>query len=158
MAGLNRNPELTERLAARTPSGGLATAVCRTGVATLTGRVRGAVGYAQARNTPFQGLAADGAGLALFALVKAGFRVVGFVHDEVLVELPAAGGSVRADVIERVTEIMCREMERVLGDVPAACQYALGRSWAKGVAPEVRNGRVSPAPPPGDRARPSKHG
>jgi hypothetical protein len=61
-------------------------------VATLTGRVRGGVGYTQARNTPFQGLAADGAKLALWRLVREGYRVVGFVHDEVLVELPDEGG------------------------------------------------------------------
>ena len=36
-------------------------AATRASVATLTGRIRGRVRYSQARNTPFQGLAADGA-------------------------------------------------------------------------------------------------
>jgi hypothetical protein len=40
-------------------SGGSASAfIFRAGVATLTGRVRGGVGFTQARNTPFQGSAA----------------------------------------------------------------------------------------------------
>ena len=58
---------------------------------TLTGRVRGRVGFTQARNTPFQGLAADGAKLALWALIRAGYRVVAFIHDEIIVELPEEG-------------------------------------------------------------------
>jgi hypothetical protein len=60
LAGLNRNPELSADLLARRPSAALARRVCHAGVATLTGRIRGRVGYSQARNTPFQGLAADG--------------------------------------------------------------------------------------------------
>ena len=125
----------------------LAATVCQVGVATLTGRVRGQVNYTQARNTPFQGLAADGAALALFGLVRAGFRIVAFVHDEVLVELPDEGGYVSEAVVRQVIEIMCRSMERVLGDVPAACAYTLGRSWAATTEPVVRDGRVYPAEP-----------
>src|SRR5262249_9415329 len=92
LVGLNRNPELADALRTRQPGQRLAAGVCDTPVATLTGRIRGRVGYTQARNTPFQGLAADGAALALFDLVREGFRVVGFIHDEVLVELPDEGG------------------------------------------------------------------
>src|SRR4029077_4189500 len=111
LRGLNRNPELSEALTKRQPSEELAARICHAGVATLTGRIRGRVHYSQARNTPFQGLAADGAALALFALVREGFRVVGFVHDEVLVELPDEGGFVSESVVERVTEIMRRAMQ-----------------------------------------------
>jgi hypothetical protein len=39
-------------------------------------------------NTMFQGLAADGAKLALWKLWRAGYRLVNFIHDEILVELP----------------------------------------------------------------------
>src|SRR5262249_41290820 len=63
LAGLNRNPELQEALDTRRSSAELAAKVCHAGVATLTGRIRGRVCYSQARNTPFQGLAADGAAL-----------------------------------------------------------------------------------------------
>jgi hypothetical protein len=55
-------PSLTS---SKRPSKELAAKVCHAGVATLSGRVRGRVTYSQARNTPFQGLAADGAALRI---------------------------------------------------------------------------------------------
>jgi hypothetical protein len=96
------NPELRQELEARRGSEALASRLFGSGVATLTGRVRAGVGYTQCRNTPFQGLAADGAKLAVWRLVREGYLVSGFVHDEVLVELPAEGGSVALEDVERV--------------------------------------------------------
>src|SRR5262249_40377263 len=84
LAQINQDPALVDQLRDREPSKELAHKVCHCGVPTLTGRIRGRVTYCQVRNTPFQGLAADGAALALFSLVKEGFRVVAFIHDEVL--------------------------------------------------------------------------
>jgi DNA polymerase I-like protein with 3'-5' exonuclease and polymerase domains len=148
LAGLNRNPELAGDLAARRPSPELAARVCHAGVATLTGRIRGRVRYSQARNTPFQGLAADGAALALFALVKESFRVVGFVHDEVLVELPDEGGYVSEEKVERVREIMCHQMAEVMvGDIPVNCEAALSRRWSKKAKLIVTEGKVYPWEP-----------
>jgi hypothetical protein len=148
LAGLNRNPDLEEALKKREASESLAARVCHAGVATLTGRIRGRVRYSQARNTPFQGLAADGAALALFALVEEGFRVVGFVHDEVLVELPDEGGYVSEEKVRRVEEIMCRQMEEVLvGDIPVACEAALSRRWHKKAKLIVKDGKVYPWEP-----------
>jgi DNA polymerase I-like protein with 3'-5' exonuclease and polymerase domains len=148
LAGLNRNPDLEEALKKREASESLAARVCHGGVATLTGRIRGRVSYSQARNTPFQGLAADGAGLALFALVREGFRVVGFIHDEVLVELPDEGGYVSEEKVRRVEEIMCRQMEEVLvDDIPVACEAALSRRWHKKAKLVVEGGRVLPWQP-----------
>jgi hypothetical protein len=148
LAGLNRNPDLEEALEKREPSEALASRVCHAGVATLTGRIRGRVRYSQARNTPFQGLASDGAALALFALVEEGFRVVGFVHDEVLVELPDEGGHVAEDKVRRVQEVMCRQMEEVLvGDIPVACEAALSRRWNKKAKLVVKDGKVYPWEP-----------
>src|SRR5262249_10638537 len=66
----NRDPALKDALAERQPSPALAARICRAGVSTLTGRIRGRVRYSQARNTPFQGAAADGAALGLFELVR----------------------------------------------------------------------------------------
>jgi DNA polymerase I-like protein with 3'-5' exonuclease and polymerase domains len=145
LAGLNRNPELKEALEKRQPSPELANKVCHAGVATLTGRVRGRVRYSQARNTPFQGLAADGAALALFELVKEGFRVVGFVHDEILVELPDEGGYVPEAKVRRVEEVMCRQMGQVLvGDIPVGCEAALSERWSKKARLIVKEGKVYP--------------
>jgi hypothetical protein len=150
LARLNRDPDLKEALEKRVPSEALARRVCQAGVTTLTGRLRGRVHYSQALNTPFQGLAADGAALALFALVKEGFRVVGFVHDEVLVELPDEGGYVSEATVLRVKEIMCRQMEEVLvGGIPADCEAALSRRWSKKARLLVRDGKVYPWEPAG---------
>ncbi len=84
---LNQNRKLKTRIANREAGDQLYRDLFFGPVATLTGRIRGAVGFSQARNTPFQGLAADGAKLALWGLCVAGFRCVAFVHDEVVVEL-----------------------------------------------------------------------
>jgi hypothetical protein len=149
LAGLNRNSDLKDALRLRQSSPELAAKVCHAGVATLTGRLRGRVRYSQARNTPFQGLAADGAALALFELVKEGFRVVGFVHDEILVELPDEGGHVAEATVRRVTEIMRAQMAQVLvGDIPVGCEAALSRRWNKKAKLLVQDGKVYPWEPP----------
>src|SRR5262249_27285083 len=107
------------------------------------------VRYSQARNTPFQGLAADGAALALFALVKEGFRVVGFVHDEVLVELPDEGGYVSEAKVKRVEEIMCAKMaETLVGAIPVGCVPVLSRRWSKKAKDIIKDGKVYPWEPP----------
>jgi site-specific DNA-adenine methylase len=106
------------------------------------------VRYSQARNTPFQGLAADGAALALFALVKEGFRVVGFVHDEVLVELPDEGGFVSKATMDRVEQILVAEMEKVLGGLPAGVESTLSTRWSKDAKRIVQGDRVIPWSPP----------
>jgi hypothetical protein len=115
------------------------------------------VRYSQARNTPFQGLAADGAALALFELVKEGYRLVGFIHDEILVELPDEGGSVSEEVVQRVKEVMCRSMEEVLvGGIPVECEAALSDVWHKKARLVVKHGRVYPwHPPPVSRPAPT---
>jgi DNA polymerase I-like protein with 3'-5' exonuclease and polymerase domains len=157
LAGLNRDPELKEALAKRQPGEALAARVCHAGVATLTGRIRGRVGYSQARNTPFQGLAADGAALALFDLVKEGFRVVGFVHDEVLVELPDEGGYVSEEKVRRVEDILRRNMEGVLvGGIPVGCEAALSRRWNKKAKRRAKDGRVYPWEPPAPQTVPAE--
>jgi hypothetical protein len=129
LAELNRDAELAPLLVSRCASEELQKRLFRSRVTTLTGRVRGRVSFTQARNTPFQGLAADGAKLALWALVREGYRVVAFIHDEVVIELPEdADHTVEA---RRIEAIMNQEMERVTGDVPVACEYALSRRWSK---------------------------
>jgi hypothetical protein len=145
---LCRDPDLKPLLEPRQGSEALARRLFGSGVVTLTGRVRGRVAYSQCRNTPFQGLAADGAKLALWRLVRAGFRVIGFVHDEVLVELPDEGGYVSLAVADRVVAILCEEMESVLfGGVPVGCEATLSTCWSKDAEPIVRDGKMFPWSP-----------
>lgn len=96
---------------------------------TLTGRVRKGCGYTDGKNTPFQSLAADGGKLALWELCKRGSRVVAFVHDEVIVEVPEASAEEEAKVVE---EVLCVEMGKVLNDlVPVSCEWHLAKEWKK---------------------------
>ena len=122
-------PELRRYLADEGPPPGPG-GVRLPGVATPTGRIRGRVGYAQARNTPFQGLAADAAKLALWGLARAGFRVAAFIHDEFVVELPEAGVDHLATARE-VEAVLDRAMEAVAPGIPSACESALARRWTK---------------------------
>jgi hypothetical protein len=82
---------------------------------TLTGRVWSDVDYRQAHNAQFQGLAADGAKLALYRLLREGFRPVLFIHDEVIVEIPDDAN--RDAAAKRVDQLLIEEMGRVIPDV-----------------------------------------
>ena len=129
LIALNRNPELTPLLAGRQGDEGLRARLFDSAVTTLTGRIRGRVRFTQAKNTPFQGLAADGAKLALWDLMRSGYKVVAFIHDEVIIEIPE--GADYTAVARHVESIMNRAMEVVTGEVPVAVEYALSRVWSK---------------------------
>ncbi len=58
-------------------------------VVTVTGRLRANATFCSSRNTIFQGAAADGAILALWLVWRAGYKIVNFVHDQLVVESPA---------------------------------------------------------------------
>jgi hypothetical protein len=95
----------------------------------LTGRLRAPVGYTDSKNTPFQSLCSDGGKLALWNLLYAGFDLYAFIHDEILVQLPASTAGNDAKQIER---IMVKSMEDVMGhNVPAGCDYFIADSWRK---------------------------
>lgn len=102
-------------------------------VATPTGRLRGGVTFTQSCNTPFSGLAADGAKLAMYNLYQIGFRLVAFIHDEIVVEVPE-DGDLDADA-RLVDQVMCESMQEVTGDIPIKCECCLSRRWSKGAAP-----------------------
>ena len=127
---LNQNPKLRDLIAQRKGGEQLFRELFFSPVVTITGRLRGKVGFSQSRNTPFQGVAADGAKIALWNLNRSGFRVVAFIHDEFLIEIP-----VEADHTEeasRVESILCDSMQQLCGSVPIACEYALSERWYKG--------------------------
>jgi len=84
-------------------------------VRTLTGRIRNKATYCQVRNTQFQGLAADGAKLALFELFKQGVAVVAFIHDEIIIEVPE--GCDYRQQRDNLMQVMTASMKRVIPDV-----------------------------------------
>ena len=107
---------------------------------TLTGRLRGRVGYSQAKNHPFQSLAADGAKIALWRLYREGFRCVAFVHDEVIIEIPIdSDHTSQARVID---SILCDSMKELTGEIPVACEYALTSRWLKDAEAVFEKGKL----------------
>ena len=101
----------------------------RAGVFTLTGRLRARATYSARRNNVFQGLAADGAKLALWLLWRAGYRLANFIHDQVLVEVPA--GSDLKQHAETVRGLMVKGMKAVVPDVTVGVKFAATDRWYK---------------------------
>ena len=96
---------------------------------TFSGRIRAKASYCVQHNTLFQGLAADGAKLALWRLWRAGYRIVNFVHDEVLIEVPA-NSDLRYHA-ENIRRIMIEAMREVVPDVRIDVEYAAMDRWHK---------------------------
>ena len=88
---LNLKPDLRTKLSRRQADRRLRQAVSnwagRRPVFTLTGRLRASATFCAARNTIFQGAAADGAILGMWKLWRAGYRIVSFIHDQAVVEV-----------------------------------------------------------------------
>jgi hypothetical protein len=141
---LNCNQQLRTELAAEQPSVELARRVFWGSTTTLTGRLRGHVGFTQRANSPFQGLAADGNKLALFRVLRAGYQVCGFVHDEMLVLIPDGAEYDRA--VEQVQQILACAMAELTPGVPIATEYLLADRWYKSVDEQPRDatGRIVP--------------
>lgn len=125
-----------------------------------SGRVRGRVWFTNACNSYFQGLAADmakDAGWRLFrecylpGTVLFGCRIVNFVHDEYILEVPV---DTAHECAERVVRIMEEAGERWAPSAPPKAEPALSYRWRKGAAPVYSGGRLIPWE---DRPMPEKH-
>jgi DNA polymerase I-like protein with 3'-5' exonuclease and polymerase domains len=100
-------------------------------------RWRGGCSYSQAGNTMFQGLGADAAKAAGWAITKAcylpgsvlyGSRVVNFVHDEFLVEVPK---DTAAECAAEVGRLMVEAANVWMPDVPAKTTPKITDCWQK---------------------------
>ena len=94
-----------------------------------SGRIRSNIDYCQLKNNPFQGLAADGAKEALYELVRQGFRVVNFIHDEFLIEVPEEGNLKAAE--SHVKEILISSMAKHCPDVKIKVDAKWMKRWSK---------------------------
>lgn len=152
---LNRNPALMADLIAKQPGVLLMRRMFWGAAATISGRIRGHVNFTQRANTPFQGLAADGNKLALFRLLRAGFQVCAFVHDEVLVQIPA-GADYQA-AVDQVQAILIKSMQELTPDIPIACEYLLADRWYKDAPEQPRDpqGRLLPYSRPPEQPQPA---
>ncbi len=103
-------------------------------------RWRGGMGYCDTSNAPFQGLGSDAAKDALFEVVRAcydatrqsplyGSRVVNFVHDQIITEVPISGAH---ECAMAQTALMIEAANRYLPDVPATTTPSLCRRMSKG--------------------------
>lgn len=142
----------------RLPSVGLQRAVMkhvgRSPVFTLTGRRRAGATYTARHNNIFQGLASDGAKLALWTLWRAGHRIVNFVHDGIVVEVP--GDTDLDDHAREVRRLMIEAMAEVVPDVRIEVEYSASTSWSKQARP-VRDteGRLQAWSPPAREVEPA---
>lgn len=142
ITALNRNPEFVPLLAARKTNSKLARLLFFGNSSTLSGRVRGHIRFAARCNTPFQGLAADGAKLAMFELLRLGFKVVGFVHDEVMIEVSKDEDI--DQVYKDVDQIMCQTMDDLCPDIPIVCEGLVADCWGKVDQEYDEDGRIVP--------------
>jgi hypothetical protein len=107
-----------------------------------SGRLRAGMAYCAACNSPFQGLGADVAKLALWLVWKAtmglselgeadplyGCRIVNFVHDSIMTEAPRARAHAAA---VRQKELMDLAGRLVLPDVPVKADMLVTERWSK---------------------------
>jgi DNA polymerase I-like protein with 3'-5' exonuclease and polymerase domains len=127
-------PNLQRDVRQRRPSRSLQRAVMaaaeKRGVFSFSGRLRAKASYSARHNTIFQGLAADGAKLALWNLWRAGFRIVNFIHDQVLIEVPI-DSNLKAQA-EQVRSHMIQGMKEVVPDIRVDVSFAATDRWYKG--------------------------
>ncbi len=99
-------------------------------VFTLTGRLRAHTTFCSSRNTLFQGAAADGAILALWNVWRAGYMLVDFVHDQLVVESP--GDDQVLDRVAHIESLMKQGMAQVVPGMLVNVETAITRSLHKG--------------------------
>ena len=107
----------------------------RAAVFTITGRMRAKASYSARRNTVFQGPASDGAKLALYRLWRAGFQVVAFIHDEVIIEVDATCNL--AATKKQIDDILVASMKEICPDLLIEVEGGYYRRWGKDKADEV---------------------
>jgi DNA polymerase I len=95
---------------------------------TLTGRKRARATYCARKNTPFQGLAADGAKVAMWNLIKEGLTLRGFVHDEVISEVKLEDVDKFVAIQEK---IMIDSMSIVCPDVKISVETTVSPVYCK---------------------------
>ena len=131
-----KRARLVEQLRRRQPSRELRSAVVghfdRTPVLSATGRIRAGARATASRNTVFQSVAADGGLLALWKLFRAGYRLVAFIHDEIVVEIPV--GSDREVHAAEIARLMIEGMHEVIPGMIVKVEAFVSPSFSKSEA------------------------
>ncbi len=125
--------KLCDALRERKPSKKLRDAVGRLygrePVITATGRLRANASYCACRNGIMQGLAADGAIYALWKLMRAGYTIVNFIHDEVICEVPE-DENLPAKIAD-IERLMIAGMHEVVPGANVRVETSVRRSFSK---------------------------
>jgi DNA polymerase I-like protein with 3'-5' exonuclease and polymerase domains len=98
-------------------------------VITATGRLRANASYAACRNGIMQGLAADGAIYALWKLSRAGYTIVNFIHDEVIIEI-REDENLPAKIAD-IERLMVAGMQEVVPGANVRVETSVRRSFSK---------------------------
>jgi DNA polymerase-1 len=97
-------------------------------IITRTGFVVANCRYTQYLNYQMQSLVAEGAKLMLYSLYRSPFKVVAFVHDQVLIEIEEEKASV---YLPEVTQIMVEAMEKVILGVKVRVDGEIKKKFTK---------------------------
>jgi DNA polymerase-1 len=95
---------------------------------TMSGRKRANATFCARKNTPFQGSAADGAKIALYNLDLNGFKLVGFVHDEIISEVSVCDAD---SLKEKQERIMVESMQIITPDVKVGVESVISPFYTK---------------------------
>lgn len=98
---------------------------------TITGRMRSNCTFTQAKNFPFQGLASDGGKLALYELIKADCRVINYVHDEFVLEIPSEDEDLMSEKVILAECTMIEQMQKVCPDLQIGIESSICSYWKK---------------------------
>jgi len=127
----------------------------------ISRRVRGGMGFSDTANGFFQGLAADMSKCATYEVVMRcytgershgwvddhkpsaleGSRVVAFVHDELIAEVPKHRAH---EAAHELADVMLQAARRYAPDVKSKAEPALMSKWYKGAEPVYQNGVLVP--------------
>lgn len=110
-------------------------------------RFRFCDGFTNGCNSPFQGMASDGAKNALILVFEEsmfsklsplfGSRIVCFIHDEIIIEIPVSDIDTEhytqqgKDAVDRLSQLMKQGMEIMTPDIQAICETTLSYRWDK---------------------------
>ena len=110
-------------------------------------RFRFCDGFTNGCNSPFQGMASDGAKNALILVFEEcmfsklsplfGSRIVCFIHDEIIIEIPINDLDAEhytqqgKDAVDRLSQLMKQGMEIMTPDIQAVCETTLSYRWDK---------------------------
>ena len=121
--------DLRERRPSKRLRDAVASLYSREPVITATGRLRAKASYSACRNGIMQGLAADGAIYALWSLMRAGYTIVNFIHDEVICEVPE-DEHLPAKIAD-IERLMIAGMQTVVPRANVRVETTVRRSFSK---------------------------